>query len=209
MASKTSKTSKKSMKISQYSDKYQVSIEKYLKYANTEESFAVLFVKKYLNSSLNHWIDIVESDYYNSFYSYDLSDLEFRYVICDLYNRKIKPKYPPKDDFIVNGNFDQERYYLVVRSITWETAHRDIDEQINKKNDGKRYKITGIRYRVHNALKKIESLFEDNNIPSHIKSLKEVLSPNDPLWEKVIKYYDPKFEQEYSYKITKIIRLKH
>ena len=42
----------------------QKQIEKYKKYAETTEAFAVLFVKKYLRQANGMWIDILRADGY-------------------------------------------------------------------------------------------------------------------------------------------------
>lgn len=73
-------------------------------------------------------------------------DLHFRFVVGGLYKRKIQPKYPPKSAYTINGKFDEHQYYLTVRAITWETAHRDIEQQKSKKVAAKKFKITGVRY---------------------------------------------------------------
>lgn len=117
-------------------------LNKYLEYATTDEAKAVLFVKKYLNQSINHWIDIVYCDHY----SQSDDDLHFRIVDCVLYVRKLNPQYVPKNDFIIDGKFDEHKYYIVNRAITWETAHRDIEDQKGKGVIGDKYKINGVRY---------------------------------------------------------------
>ena len=66
--------------------------KKYLEYANTEEAFAVLFVKKHLARAKGHWVDIVDCRRYEM----SSDNLHFRFVIGGLYKRKIQPKYPPK-----------------------------------------------------------------------------------------------------------------
>ena len=52
-------------------------LKKYLEYANTEESFAVLFVKKHLAQAKGHWVDIVD----NRRYEMSSDKLHFRFVI--------------------------------------------------------------------------------------------------------------------------------
>jgi hypothetical protein len=118
-------------------------LRKYLEYASTDEARAVLFVKKHLKKASGRWIDIIdcvpcESD--------NIKDLEFKLVVCGLFMKKIKPKYPPKDNFIFNGKFNEKEYYLAVRAITWETAHTDISEQKYKGVIGENFEIKGVKY---------------------------------------------------------------
>ncbi|TOQ10562.1 hypothetical protein CGH01_24575, partial [Vibrio parahaemolyticus] len=86
-------------------------LSKYLEYAGTEEALAVLFVKKHLNKAKGHWVDISE------FRRYEMSedDMHFKFVNGSLYKRKLKPKYPPKSDFMINGKFKEREYYLAIR----------------------------------------------------------------------------------------------
>lgn len=116
---------------------------KYIEYASSEEALAVLFVKKELNESAGHWVDILEFESYNDI-SYE--NLEFKLVKFSLFKRKIKPKYPPKDDFKVNGKFDENKYYQAVRAITWWVAHEDIQEQKRNGVRGIKYEIKGVKY---------------------------------------------------------------
>jgi hypothetical protein len=117
-------------------------LKKYLKYANTEESFAVLFVKKHLAQAKGHWVDIVDCRRYEM----SSDSLHFRFVIGGLYKRKIKPQYSSKSVCTVNGKFDEHRYFLMVRAITWEAAHKDIEQQKSKNTVARKFKITGISY---------------------------------------------------------------
>ncbi|CAG37870.1 hypothetical protein [Desulfotalea psychrophila] len=99
---------------------------KYIEYASSDEALAVLFVKKELKKSAGHWIDIVD---YESYHDICYEDLEFKSVVCGLFKRAIKPNYPPKNHFVVNGKFDEDIYYKSIRAITWETAQKDIRQQ--------------------------------------------------------------------------------
>ncbi|MBV5317951.1 MAG: hypothetical protein JZU50_09075 [Desulfobulbaceae bacterium] len=118
-------------------------LKKYLEYASTDEARAVLFVKKHLNKASGHWIDII-----NCFpYQCDSNeDLEFKLVLCGIYARNLKPKYPLKQNFILNGIFNDKEYYLAVRAITWETAHTDISQQKDKGIEGDKFEIKGVKY---------------------------------------------------------------
>ncbi len=57
-------------------------LKKYLEYAKTEESFAVLFVKKHLAQAKEHWVDIVDCRRYEM----SSDNLHFRFVVGGLYN---------------------------------------------------------------------------------------------------------------------------
>jgi hypothetical protein len=129
-------------------------LKKYLEYAKSEESRAVLFVKKHLAQAKGHWIDIVDCQRYEM-YSDEL--LHFRFVLGGLYKRKIQPQYPSKSIYTIDGKFDERRYYLMVRAITWETAHRDIEQQKSKNIASRKFKITGIRYAKNKSKSKKRS----------------------------------------------------
>jgi hypothetical protein len=118
-------------------------LRKYLEYASTDEARAVIFVKKELRKSKGHWIDVVDCF---SYQNHDPSVLEFKYVVCGLYKRKLKPNYPPKQNFIINGKVNEKKYYLSVRAITWETAQKDISQQKNKGIKGDIFEIKGVKY---------------------------------------------------------------
>ncbi len=116
---------------------------KYIEYASSDEALAVLFVKKHLKKSAGHWIDIID---YESYHDLSYDDLEFKSVICGIYKRNIKPEYPPKSNFQVNGKFDEDNYYKAVRAITWSTAQEDIEKQKRKGIKGPKYEIRGVKY---------------------------------------------------------------
>lgn len=140
-------------------------LRKYLEYASTDEARAVLFVKEQLNKSAGHWIDVIDCESYEN---YDSNVIEFKFVTCGLYKRKIKPTYPPKLNFTVNGKFDEREYYLSVRAITWETANKDISQQKNKGIKGDIYEIRGVKYNKNRG-----------------KFIKEPPWLNDPAWKNV------------------------
>lgn len=116
---------------------------KYIEYASSEEALAVLFVKKELKKSAGHWVDILD---FESYHDISYENLEFKLVQCGLFKRKIKPKYPPKNDFQLNGKFDENKYYQAVRAITWSTAHEDIQKQKLNGVKGIKYEIRGVKY---------------------------------------------------------------
>jgi hypothetical protein len=118
-------------------------LKRYIEYASSDEALAVLFVKKELEKSKGHWVDIIDFDSYNDI---SFEDLEFKFVVCGLYQRKIKPEYPPKSNFKVNGKFDEENYYKSIRAITWSTAQEDIQQQKRKGIKGIKYEIRGVKF---------------------------------------------------------------
>lgn len=169
-------------------------LRKYLEYANTEEAFAVLFVKKHLAQAKGHWVDIVECR------RYEMSEdnLHFRFVVGGLYKRKIQPQYPPKSAYTVDGKFDDRAYYLMTRAITWETAHKDIEQQKSNNVAAVRFKITGVSYDKNRDNK---DYFRDD-APPEIKALaKNLYDRTNPLWDKAMRYIN---EPEFVYKIKQI-----
>jgi hypothetical protein len=172
-------------------------LEMYLQYASTAESVAVLFVKKYLDQAKGHWVDILEYERYEM----SEDDLHFRYVICGLYKRNIRPAYPPKSDFMRNAKFDERTYYLHVRAITWETAHRDIAQQKSQERSFEKYKITGVSYDKNRGNM---SYFRDD-APLEVKALeKNITDRRNPVWDYASNYIN---KPEFIYKIKSIERL--
>lgn len=169
-------------------------LEKYLKYASTDEAFAVLFVKKHLAQTKGHWVDIVDCRRYEM----SSDNLHFRFVVGGLYKRKIQPKYPSKSAYTINGKFDEHQYYLMVRAITWETAHKDIEQQKLKNVAARKFKITGVSYDRNRSNK---NYFRDD-APPEIKALaKDLNDRTNPLWDKAMRYVN---EPEFVYKIKQV-----
>ncbi len=169
-------------------------LSKYLEYAGTEEALAVLFVKKHLNKAKGHWVDI------SDFRRYEMSedDMHFKFVNGGLYKRKLKPKYPPKSDFMINGRFKEREYYLAIRAITWETAHRDIDQQKKKRVRAINFKITGVSYDKNRGNKN----YFRADAPPEIKALARNLNDRtNPLWDRAMAYVN---EPEFVYKIKQV-----
>lgn len=162
-------------------------LKKYREYANTEEAFSILFVKNHLVEAKGHWIDI--DDYQR--YEMSSNNLHFRFVIGGLYKRKIRPNYPSKSAFTSGGKFDEHRYYLMARAITWETAYKDIEQQKAKKVAALKFKITGVSYDKNRSNK---NYFRDD-APPEIKALaKNLLDRTNPLWDNAERYANrPKF----------------
>lgn len=169
-------------------------LKKYLEYASTDEAFAVLFVKKHLFQAKGHWVDIYD------FHRYEMAedDLHFKFVIGSLFQRKIQPQYPPKSDYTVDGRFDERSYYEMTRAITWEAAHKDIDQQKSKKVAARRFKITGVSYNKNRD----NSAFFRADAPPDIKALAENLGDRtNPLWDRAMEYATA---PEFVYEIRKI-----
>jgi len=169
-------------------------LKKYLEYASTEEAFAVLFVKKHLAQAKGHWVDIAECRRYEM----SSDNLHFRFVVGGLYKRKIQPQYPSKSEYTIDGKFDERGYYLMTRAITWETAHKDIEQQKSKNVAPSKFKITGVSYP---KIRCEDNYFRDD-APPEIKALaKDLNDRTNPLWDKAVQYVD---EQEFVYKIQQV-----
>ncbi|NEX22743.1 hypothetical protein G3480_20950 [Thiorhodococcus mannitoliphagus] len=169
-------------------------LKKYLKYANTEEAFAVLFVKKHLAQAKGHWIDIVDCRRYEM----SSDNLHFRFVVGGLYKRKLQPHYPSKSEYTIDGKFDEHGYYLMVRAITWETAHKDIEQQKSKRVMSRKFKITGISYDKNRGNKD----FFRKDAPPEIKALANNLNDRtNPLWDQALHYAN---KPEFVYEIKKV-----
>ena len=182
------------MKKKDFIKKYK--LEKYLQYASSIEAYAVLFVKKYLNQSKGMWVDIINTEYS---YHYKPDALQFKKVICEVFPRTIKPKYPPKSDFQ-----NDEDYYLVCRAITYDVSHKDIETQKMKGVRGKKYVIEGIRY--FDKKKKRPSCFT-TSAPKEIEELAGNLNDKtNPLWDKAWNYMNPDYYNfdPYGYKIKSV-----
>jgi hypothetical protein len=169
-------------------------LKKYLEYASTDEAFAVLFVKKHLAQVKGHWVDIIDCE------RYEMSgdNLHFRSVIGGLYKRKIQPQYPSKSAFTTDGKFDERGYYLTIRAITWEAAHKDIKQQKSGKVAATEFKITGVSYDRNRDNK---NYFRDD-APPEIKALANNLyNRTNPLWDKAMQYLN---KPEFVYKIKQV-----
>ena len=121
-------------------------------------------------------------------------NLHFRFVTGGLYKRKIKPLYPPKSSCTTNGKFDERSYNLMVRAITWETAHKDIEQQKSKCVKPLKFEITGVSY---DRSKDKKGYFRDD-APEEIKALAKNLSDRtNPLWDRAMQYInEPEFVYE-------------
>jgi hypothetical protein len=170
-------------------------LKKYREYANTEEAFAILFVKKHLAQAKGHWVDIYDCQRYEM----SSDNFHFRFVVGGLYKRKIQPQYPSKSAYTFNGEFDERRYYLMTRAITWETAHKDIEQQKSRSVEASKFKITGVSYdkNLNN-----NNYFRDD-APPEIKALaKDLSNRTNPLWDRAMQYV---IEPEFVYKIKQVL----
>lgn len=156
-------------------------LERYRKYAGTEEAFAVLFVKTHLPHAKGHWANPIEFERYEK----SPDPMHFRYVVGEIYPRKLTPKYPPKSAYTINGRFDERRYHMMIRAITWETAHKDMDQQKAAKVRPLKFEVRGVSYDRNRGSK---GFFRDD-APPEIKALAANLSDRtNLLWEKALKY---------------------
>jgi hypothetical protein len=165
-------------------------LKKYLEYANSDEAFAVLFVKKYLAQAKGRWVDVIDCRRYEM----SSDKLHFRFVLGGLYRRKIQPQYSPKSAYTIAGQFDERGYYLMTRAITWETAHKDIEQQKSKNVTARKFKIKGVSYLKPRSE---EDYFRDD-APPEIKALaKDLYDRTNPLWDKAMQYVNvPEFVYE-------------
>jgi hypothetical protein len=169
-------------------------LRRYLAYAKTDEAFAVLFTKTHLAQAKGHWVGIVDCR------RYEMSEdnLHFRFVEGGLYKRKIRPQYPPKSAYTVDGKFDERAYYLMTRAITWETAHKDIEQQKSDHVSAVRFKITGVSYDKNRD----NTGFFRDDAPPEIKALaRNLYDRTNPLWDKAMRYVN---EPEFVYKIKQV-----
>jgi hypothetical protein len=169
-------------------------LKRYLEYAGSEEALAVLFVKKHLKSTEGHWVDV--RDYRR--YEMSNDDLHFRFVIGQIFKRTLKPNYPSKSEFTLNGNFREKAYYLAVRAITWEASHTDIEQQKQKRIKAKKFEIIGVSYDKKRGNKN----FFIDSAPPEIHALAKNLSDRtNPLWDCAMDYIN---QPEFVYEIKKI-----
>ena len=151
-------------------------------------------MKKHLAQAKGYWIDIIDCRRYEM----SSDNLHFRFVVGGLYRRKIKPQYPSKSVYTTNSRFDERGYYLMVRAITWETAHKDIEQQKSQNIAPRKFKITGVSYDKNRSNKD----FFREDAPSEIKALANNLNDRtNPLWDRALKYAN---KPEFVYEIKKV-----
>jgi len=87
---------------------------------------------------------------------------------------------------------------LMIRAITWETAHKDMEQQKSKNVAARKFKITGISYDKNRSNKD----FFREDAPPEIKALANNLyDRTNPLWDKALQYVN---KQEFVYEIKKV-----
>ena len=85
-----------------------------------------------------------------------------------------------------------------IRAITWETAHKDIEQQKSKNVASRKFKITGISYDKNRNNKD----FFRVDAPPEIKALANNLyDRTNPLWDNALQYVN---EPEFGYKIQNV-----
>ena len=165
-------------------------LARYREYAGSEDAFAVLFVKQHLAQAKGHWVDPVD------FERYELSpdNMHYRFVVGGLYPRKLQPKYLPKAAFSANAKFDEKAYYLMVRAITWETAHADIEQQKAARVRPLRFEVRGVSYDRNRG----NTNFFREDAPPEVKALAANLADRTtPLWDIALQYANrPEFVYE-------------
>lgn len=169
-------------------------LERYREYAQSDEAQAVFFVKKHLARAKGHWVDIVDCRQYEK----SPDPLHFRFVVGGLYKRRLTPHYPPKSDYTTNGQFRERDYVQATRAITWETAHKDIEQQISKGVAAIKFEITGVSYDKNRNSRRC---FRED-APAEIQAL--AANPNDrtnPLWSVAVGYL---VRPEYVYEVRRV-----
>lgn len=169
-------------------------LDKYLEYASTEEALAVLFVKKHLPQAEGSWVDVVDCRRYEM----SSDPLHFRFVEGDLFERRLRPWYPSKSAYFVDGEFREHDYYLMARAVTWQTAHDDMRQQRSEGVEATRFRITGVSYDKNRSS---NSYFRDD-APPEIKALAENLhGRTSPLWDRAAPYVN---KPEFVYEIRQV-----
>ena len=86
----------------------------------------------------------------------------------------------------------------MIRAITWETAHKDIEQQKSKNVVSRKFKITGISYDKNRSNKD----FFREDAPPEIKALaKDINDRTNPLWDKALQYVN---KPEFVYEIKQV-----
>lgn len=159
--------------------------EEYHLYLRSDEAAAVYFVKNLVNGidTEGKWIDVINEERYP-----DVNDKPvFKNVVIELFERKIKPKYPKDADV------------MLTRAITWEAAHKDINEQRSHGIHGPVFEVTGCRYNKNKGKYETRSFANWNEEYGGFDHTGEV--PTTTITRRV------KMEPEWVYRITGIKRI--
>lgn len=124
-------------------------LKEYSNYLRSEEA-TVVYLAKYVAEELdtkNKWINVVDYDNWGYKINLDkngneIEKLAFNYIIVELYQRKINPKYPE----------DADR--RLKRAITWKASHEDISAQRSQGIRGPMFLITCQLYNINRGKKK-------------------------------------------------------
>lgn len=103
-------------------NKYKELVDKYKDYLNSTEALAVYIVKAYVNDidTNNKWIDIISSDSWE----HKSGKMAFNYLIVEIFDKKIFPNYPIKDD-----QMNEYEYRQICKALTWKVSHEDVSFQ--------------------------------------------------------------------------------
>jgi len=86
----------------------------------------------------------------------------------------------------------------MIRAITWETAHKDIEQQKSKNVDASKLKIIGVSYDKSRSNKD----YFRNDSPPEIKALaKNLYDRINPLWDGAMQYVN---KLEFVYEIKQV-----
>lgn len=128
--------------------------------ADSPDSMAILFVRKFLNAASNKfWVDIEECQ---EAPDGDFKKLHFSSVTCGLYPRETKPSYPNKDEYYLEhfgvkfsdidvdslNKSERQKYdgvrndlYNICRHITGEVSAYDIQQQKDRGYQATKFEI--------------------------------------------------------------------
>lgn len=106
----------------------------YIQYLERGESAAVFIVRDFVKAlnTKSMWIDvsIISRNSKSNIFN------DFNFIVVELFNRKINPTYPKKEQGVTDEDYRHQLAYL-----TWETANEDIQNQKASNIKGKRYLI--------------------------------------------------------------------
>ena len=111
-------------------------IQEYFNFVDSPVDFAIKFVRNVIRPAKNSWIEIISYEYIEEkdplFSFYDFSKIDkksrFKRVECNLYARRMTPKYHVQ----FSENLDQKTKFEC-NLITWHTGKKDIENQKKEK----------------------------------------------------------------------------